>query len=150
MEDDPVLYVLLRNDMKSFTNGKKMVQVNHVASNLARVLPEHPSSYLRGLYHLWINSAPDGFGTTIVMGYKYIGTTAPLFIEDIVRIVDEVNKNNCFVTGNCPITGNIITDPTYPLKDGKYIHFIPVQTAGWLFGKRKDLYKWTRHLILQD
>jgi Peptidyl-tRNA hydrolase PTH2 len=158
---EPILYILLRNDLESMTNGRKMAQVSHAATNADRVLRGNTSLHngiLEELYIEWSEGTADGFGTTIVLGsesyethetqdfkkFKLAAETIPLNIKSIHRLVDEVN-----MWYQHDIIGRIITDLTYGILDGTYIHSVPVETAGWLFGRRQHLEKWTKNLVLQ-
>jgi hypothetical protein len=159
---EPILYILLRNDLESMTNGRKMAQVSHAATNADRVLRGNPSLYdhmLEKLYIEWSEGTEDGFGTTIVLGsesykthresgvgcFELVDEIIPLNIERIHILVDEVNMWE----GGHNTIGRVIKDPTYGILDGTYTHYVPVETAGWLFGRRQHLEKWTKSLVLQ-
>jgi Peptidyl-tRNA hydrolase PTH2 len=153
---EPILYILLRNDLDSMTNGRKMAQVSHAATNANRVLRGNTSFHNEEpekLYIEWSKGTANGFGTTIVVGsesyfgnLEFVTKTIPLTIGRIHQLVDDANMWE----GGHNTIGRVITDPTYSILDGTYTHSVPVETAGWLFGRRQHLEKWTSILVLQS
>jgi len=112
---DPVLYILMRQDMDSLTSGKAMAQAAHAANQFVE-------SFGNGLtpgYHDWKAMTDEGFGTTIVLA---------VFGETSLRYYLENALNLGHPAG-------MVLDPTYPVSDGDVMHLIPVNTCGYVFVK---------------
>lgn len=124
MFSDPILYILMRSDMASLNPGKAMAQAAHAANKFGVVLEaaRNVGTEDLSMFSEWQRQA-EGFGTTIVLDAKN-GTN----IENSIKIAEAVGA----------YTG-IVLDPTYPLRDGDYLHLIPVVTCGWIFGLKEDL-----------
>ena len=112
------LYILIRNDMISFTPGKKMAQACH-AANLARAMAYSDETRVEILeaFMEWECQTPQSFGTTIVLAVDDE--------NELERIVGHA-CNNAFMAG-------IVHDPTYPVSDGTVTHLIPVNTCAFVF-----------------
>lgn len=65
-EKNPILYLLVRNDLASMNPGKAMAQVSH-ATNAMILGIANCSQNLRDLYATWMASTAQGFGTALVL-----------------------------------------------------------------------------------
>lgn len=124
---NPVLYILMRNDMDSLNPGKMVAQGAHAANQFSAwmdenvVAPAHPDGPLWSLYNAWLDQG-KGFGTTICLGVD--GNTLPRAVEFLVR---------------AGFPAGVTHDPSYPLMDGKTLHLLPLNTCGWVFGDKDAL-----------
>lgn len=118
----PILYIFMREDMKSLTPGKACAQAAHAASMLAED-PGIKKGEGRKLYEEWLGDR--NFGTVIVVS---ISGSIEVKVFDGLR-----DKLGIFASG-------AVVDPSYPLKDGEITHIIPdVFTCGWAFGIKEEL-----------
>lgn len=132
--DDFVLYLLMRKDMDSLNHtGKLIAQGAHAANHAAESISRNefgPDAMMQ--FSKWQKQTTQGFGTTIVFGsvhsrYRHAG----IALADIFRCVE-----HCHSAG---FAAAVITDPTYPLQDGRTLHSFPCVTCGWVFGSREAL-----------
>lgn len=127
VDADPViLYVLMRNDLKSMTAGRAAAHAAHAANQMVYHLREigdaaFDDTYERMLQE-WEEQA-DGFGTTIVLAADI----------DCIR---ETVKAAMGCAKADPIAAGIVHDPTYPLRDGEITHLIALDTCGFVFARR--------------
>jgi hypothetical protein len=130
----PVLYILMRDDLDSMNPGKAMAQASHASNAFVhrRGLTESPAIDIRDnkltqeflneeLYLSWSTETTQGFGTVLVLG---VNKTE---MEQAVAVAKIANYD-----------AEIINDPTYPLQDGDYCHFIPLDTCAYIFGNKED------------
>lgn len=116
----PVLYILMRNDLESLNAGKAVAQGAHAANQFTH---EFETSLVRmqKAYLEWLDSC-IGFGTTITLS------------------VNEIQLGNAFERAyHAGFPASIIHDPTYPIKDGKTVHHVPLDTCGYVFGMSDEL-----------
>lgn len=124
---EPILYILMRNDLDSLNCGKAAAQATHAASDFEQnvlLLPENDTfsqCVLEGVSR-WRGNRT--FGTTIVLEARW-----PM-IENVITFIDN-NDINVFC--------RIIHDPTYPIRDGEVTHLIPLNTCAWIFGDKEVL-----------
>jgi len=121
----PMLYILMRTDLDSMNPGKSVAQGAHAANQFMmrfeRTDDDHVVSH-HDLYETWISSA-EGFGTTITLD------------------VDEAQLGGVFAMAhNAGFPTGITHDPSYPLLDGSVLHLIPLDTCGYVFGAKEDLW----------
>ena len=123
------LYVLVRNDMESLVGtpedrkaGLPCAQTGHAANQMVYQVRKKNQSDLNDLLTEWENETGMGFGTEIVVGAHYS------------RIKQAV-ETAALLGHHAAMT----KDPEYPLRDGKMMHFIPVETCGYIFGRKNDL-----------
>lgn len=109
----------MRRDMDSMNPGKAMAQAAHAANQFTYKLDT-----LLGIKD-WIGEAyvgedrrePSGFGTTLTMG---------VWSEREMRgIVEAARAEGC--------VADVVIDNTYPVRDGKVTHFIPVATCAYVY-----------------
>ena len=121
---DHRLYILMRTDMASMNPGKACAQAAHAANKFAKKMARGCNPELDLAYIEWCESGgcfPDedffqGFGTTITLSCD------ELLLQQIVGVA----KENDLPT-------DIVFDPTYPLRDGDFTHYIPLITCGYIF-----------------
>jgi len=109
-----VLYILMRTDMDSMNPGKAMAQAAHAAN----------AFWFNGrisAVRQWAAQTQQGFGTTIVLD-----VTEPQLKHIVGKGIELGFAAEC------------ILDPTYPVRDGKTTHYIPVVTCGYIFGNKED------------
>lgn len=124
---EPILYILMRNDLASLNPGKACAQAAHAANDLEEC-------YIRmGRYDRikkWKENRT--FGTTIVLEAPW---------DEIKNTIDHIQNISAGYTNN-------IHDPTYPIRDGQVTHLIPLNTCAWVFGDRNELSPYLEHLEL--
>ena len=134
---NPILYVIMRNDLDSLNSGKAMAQAAHAGNALeahfedemhkARLNNEldhgNPTARtdLYDSFGEWKRQTPQGFGTTIVLG------------GPMTRIKVDVEWLQKF-----GFLAEVVHDPTYPLQDGSVTHLIPLDTCAYVFAPNKD------------
>lgn len=111
---NPVLYIFMRSDLDSLNPGKGMAQACH-AANMAQELAQLGSSEMKALWKLWC--ADRMFGTTIVLD-------APLWKINFIKML---KPQKGFISG-------VVTDPTYPIRDGEQTHLVVLDTCAFVFG----------------
>lgn len=128
MESFPVLYVLMRTDLDSLNSGKGMAQAHHCGSAFAKQMNDSffasegaVNSSAQDLFNEWQLETSQGFGTVLVLGV----TEAQM--NSAVKVAQALD----FVAG-------VVHDPTYPLVDGDTVHFLPIDTCGYVFGDKND------------
>ncbi len=120
----PVLYILMRTDLASMNAGKGMAQASHASNAFVRHVEDSRIKKTKetiGLFNKWSNSTLQGFGTVLVLGVNEIQ----------MRTAVDVAKSLDFVAG-------VVHDPTYPLVDGDFVHFLPLDTCAYIFGDKND------------
>jgi peptidyl-tRNA hydrolase len=123
--DTFVLYGLCRTDMDSLNPGKLAAQAMH-AQRMADIELVEQKAYgpkWLAAYRAWSKQSKQGYGYTLTLGVDG---------EEPLRAVTSFAKRAGFPAG-------VVLDDTYPLVDGKAVHFIPVYTVGWVFGAKGDV-----------
>ena len=130
MADPVFFYVLVRNDMDSMCPGRTDAQVSHATSDFHEIMymyrfdlpvPKDGSSLQwEAEFAEWKENRR--FGTTIVLSADY---------RTIKGVVDVAQRAGHLA--------GVTHDPEYVLKDGKTIHKIPVDTCGWMMGRKGEL-----------
>ena len=121
------LYILMRNDMDSLNAGKAVAQGSHAANQMIYESYNDPFAEqewkfkIRDMVSAWSGEA-RGFGTCIVLSVN----------ESEMRLAVQKAKALGHHAG-------ITHDPTYPLRDGKTLHLIPVDTCAYIFGYKHEL-----------
>ncbi len=110
MKDDFRVYVLVRTDMASMTTGRIAAQCHH-ASDALRYQILTKKCYTSGKYEAWASSTEQGFGTVIILKC------------DEQQMYDQYNLLAC------RLPSVVVHDPEYLIKDGDYVHKIPVDTC---------------------
>lgn len=107
----PTLYILMRSDMESLNAGKAMAQAAHAANQFVA------TAFAEGIdISDWATAGNGSFGTTLTLA------------------VSEREMRECTVgaTEEGYLAG-LIHDPTYPIRDGKVTHYIPLDTCAFVF-----------------
>jgi peptidyl-tRNA hydrolase len=150
------LYILSRIDLLSMNPGKAVAQGCHSANqfmfNANRSRNEHYKNIndqnrkslgadvptickkqqeFVDLVDEWENSTSDGFGVTICLGVNY----------------DQL-KSAVLVARAMGFEAAITHDPSYPLMDGSFLHLLPLDTGGYVFGDKEALFPVLGHLKL--
>ena len=130
------LYILMRTDLASMNPGKAVAQGTHAANQCVweitqkmadrmEQIPVDPQKdddeLVASMLQEWQNETGKGFGTCICLGVT----------ERQMRTKVETAQRLGFHAG-------ITHDPSYPLVDGDSFHQIPLDTCGFVFG-RKDM-----------
>ena len=117
------LYILCRQDIGSMANiaGLLAAQVAHSAN---QCVYEAGTPAEVNLVREWEEQTGDGFGTTITLSVE--GRT----LADKIALA-KLHK----------IHAGITHDPTFPVRDGDVTHLVPVDTCGYVFGRKKDCIK---------
>jgi peptidyl-tRNA hydrolase len=101
----------MRTDLDSLNPGKAMAQAAHAANQFAFEFKGNE------FLERWEAETGFGFGTTIVLA-----------------IEDEADLN--YYTSYAEDMGlpnGITHDPSYPIRDGKVTHLLPLDTCGYIF-----------------
>lgn len=129
-----VLYILMRNDLKSMNSGKAIAQGSHAANAFVNHFNNYKSSvketdtkdkiekfeHLNNSFYKWKNSTSQGFGTVLVLEVP---------MSKIYSAIDILSKD--YIAG-------VVYDPTYPILDGDVVHHIPLDTCGYVFVENKE------------
>jgi len=133
-DDEPCLYIFMRTDMDSLNAGKGMAQAAHAANQMVervRSIKEKASktggggSYVKWLLHQWQKQGAS-FGTTIVLNGDDL-----TFVKTVIAIMEDNSDLKQWWHGT-------VLDETYPIKDGRVTHFLPIETCMWVFGDKTD------------
>lgn len=128
-----VLYILMRDDLASLNAGKAMAQASHASNAFVARARAYDAEYNSVPVHTeqekanivgfddWENSTTQSFGTVLVLAAK---------MPDIKSTVDICQKLGYIA--------DVIHDPTYPIVDGKVVHYIPLDTCGYVFVPNKE------------
>lgn len=139
MDDFPVLYVLMRTDMASLNPGKAVAQGCHAANLMTTMVEDEEDQdsdrAISGMVRAWLDQG-NGFGTTIVLGVN----------ERLMRNTVDNIKNTRALDDR--VLAGIVTDDTYPLKDGDALHFVRIDTCAFVFGTKALLAPYLSHLDL--
>lgn len=127
------LFILMRSDLESLNPGKMAAQATHAANDFQSQAQE----IMKFEFKQWCGETDEPgcwkagtFGTTIVLDGK---------TEE--HITNAINDLDSFFEGVANFNSGIITDSSYPLKDGTFTHLIPLVTCAWIFVDR-DLPQW--------
>lgn len=130
MSKMPVLYLVARTDMKSMTPGRVAAQVSHATSLLEHDISSTKITSKINLYDEWKRETSQGFGTALVL-------EAPKW-DDFISLFDEIDALSAI--GAAYISCGIVNDPTYAVRDGDIVHYLPVDTAAYLLCYKDDKY----------
>ncbi len=131
---NPVLYILARREIDSLNPGKLAAQACH-AANMAQTFCTQtsptPTKHQSALRELWREWAGDrGFGTTICLETP---------IDVLQKMADDVGNRLFNWDDNKPFVYGVVTDPSYPLRDGSVTHLFPLITCGFVFGDKDSI-----------
>jgi len=128
--NDPVyLYVIARTDLESFTGtednrkaGLPCAQTGHAANQMVYEVRKKNVASLTREHAEWEAETGCGFGTEIVLGAHF---------SQLKQVIDTAKLLG--------LHANMTKDPEYPLRDGKTLHLIPLETCGFIFGRRNRI-----------
>jgi hypothetical protein len=137
--NNPVfLYVLVRNDMASFTGtaekpktGLPCAQSGHAANQMVYQVRQKNVESLNTMLAEWEAETGMGFGTEIVIATHYAD------VKQTVEMAALLGHHAA-----------MMLDPTFPLHDGKTTHYLPIESCGYIFGRRNDLSRIMRRFDL--
>lgn len=113
MKLEPTLYMIVRTDVESMNPGKMAAQVSHATNDFELEIKANPILGMdewrgdRSFGTCLVLEAPDGFD-------KIKDSLKDPYINDVLR-------------------WGSVTDPTYPVRDGKLTHLVPLETVVWVF-----------------
>lgn len=125
---EPRLYILMRTDLASMNPGKAMAQAAHAANAFTHRIErlaeagKLPDKTIEA-YAEWAASTEQGFGTTITLGC------------DIFDLVEDA----CEEARRLGMVAETVFDPSYPVRDGKTTHLIPLPTCAFVFVDVSDI-----------
>ena len=132
----PVLYILMRADMRSMNPGKAMAQASH-ASN--QFVAEYQGFCKESKWHKHANCSVELYNCWL--SGKTVGTVL------VLEVNEEQMNTAVMVAKSAGFISSVVHDPTYPLRDGDTTHFIPVDTCAYVFGNKEDS---NLGLVVQD
>jgi peptidyl-tRNA hydrolase len=112
MMNHPTLYILMRTDMESMNPGKAMAQAAHAANAFIKNARDNGSAT-----DDWEDSTDQGFGTTITLA-----------VNSEVELRQAAHRAS--LDG---FRADVVRDPTYPVRDGKVTHLVPVDTCAYVY-----------------
>lgn len=129
---NPVLYIIMRNDLDSMNPGKLAAQCSHASNAFVYAYREliqqssvnqtdDKTAKIHKAFNQWQNQTTQGFGTVLVLEG---------LMPDIVNALDTMSSWNYLA--------DVIHDPTYPIVDGSAVHYIPLDTCAYVFVLDKD------------
>ena len=123
--DTLVLYGLVRTDLASMTRGMVGAHMMHAAQHATTLIEKRKvfGELWNTKYQEWCAQTVDGFGTALTLDTGRI--------ETLRGLVDVAKKLG--------FPAAVTHDPEYPLRDGNFVHLIPVDTGGWIFGAKSEL-----------
>ena len=110
------LFILMRNDLDSLNPGKACAQAAHAANDFMMDMIILDGSTVYEPFKEWVGEGGT-FGTTVVLG------VSEYQLYDILNLANKCKG----------VFSNKILDSTYPIRDGKVVHHIPLVTCGWVF-----------------
>lgn len=122
LDNDYVLYILMRTDMDSMNPGKACAQASHASSKF--VFDSHFGKYMsresEQECNEWMEQSKAGFGTTITLAIPSENALA--------HWLDKAN--------DLEVPWGLVFDETYPVQDGAVTHLVPVGTCGYILINR--------------
>jgi len=125
------LYILMRSDMESLNPGKAVAQGTHAANQMVYEARKKDDQALNELLAEWEGETGKGFGTCIVLSVDN---------AEMHQLVDRAVLEG--------IHSAVTHDPEYPLRDGRTMHFIPVDTCAYIFARKLSVSNVVGHLSL--
>lgn len=117
--DDPLfMYVLMRTDVPQPLVGRHAAQSNHAGTAFVIRAYRKKDPALIEQIDEWEQEG-DGFGTTIVKEVTAAEMKQAVSLATLMGVY-----------------ADIVHDPEYFIKDGDSVHFIPVDTCAFVFGRR--------------
>jgi hypothetical protein len=121
------LYIFLRSDLESLSPGKASAQCAHAATQHALFYSGSEE------FNEW--AGDRGFGTTIVLdGGSFDVPELDMYLD--VENDDFVIESNGELID---LRASMVTDTSYPIRDGKITHEVNINTCYWIFVDPDDL-----------
>jgi len=120
----PVLYILMRSDLDSLNPGKAMAQASHASNAMVHKASQSKNKHVQKMLKKWQTETTQGFGTCLVLD-----------CHDEVNMIEILGE---FAERKCDIVGEIVNDPSYPIRDSEITHYISLNTCAYIFGDKND------------
>lgn len=123
--DEVYLYILCRQDIGSMANnaGLLAAQATHSSNQMVFEGFRYGTQEVLDLINEWQAQTGKGFGTAITLS-----------------VDDKTLKQKIHLAQLSGIHAAITHDPTFPVRDGKVIHLVPVDTCGYILGRKGDCF----------
>lgn len=124
----PTLYILMRTDMTSMNSGKAQAQAAHAANVFTyRHAPRNIEGFAQWVGEDNVHDFPEEESDSWIQS-KGAGTTITLAVEterELREIIGAAREEG--------YAAALYEDKTYPVRDGKVTHLLPVITCGYVF-----------------
>lgn len=121
--DDPVIaYVLVRVDAPDFNIGKACAQTHHCGTQMTEDLLRKEDTELETLYKEWQEDRT--FGTVLTVAVNASELRQAVSLAQLMGLHSAITH-----------------DPTYPIRDGDKFILSPVDTCGYVFGRKSICHK---------
>jgi hypothetical protein len=132
-----VLYIIARTDLASMNRGMFAAHAAHAARHVDGVMQNAEqgsatAAIAEGAYARWCAETPQRFGTVLTLDGGGL--------EAVRGVVAQAHSRG--------FAAAMTHDPEYPVFDGDYVHLVPTDTCGWVFGSRAELADILGHLPL--
>lgn len=119
------LYIIVRRDMASMTPGRVAAMASHATSYMNKCTNEYESTFRKTskVFNEWIQETDQEFGTAIILETHNWEAFKEGMYEEIECL--------CTLGKKGELCG-IVNDPTYAVRDGQIIHFLPVETCAFV------------------
>lgn len=156
-ETFPVLYILVRNDLKSMNPGKAMAQASHASNAFEKAMSSDRAKLVQGKME---DDELEKMRPIIGMADQWKTETCQGFGTVLTLAVNEVQMRTAVdVANNLGFTAEVIHDPTYPIlipielgqalsemdnhsvfQVGEHNNYltIPLDTCAYVFGDKND------------
>lgn len=139
MSTVPYLYILVRTDVASMNPGKMAAQCAHASND-----------FMEGAVNLLSGESfehKDELGSMIFDWKDHLGTQMTYGTTIVLDGIDEPTISSVFshmhhrqtTDWNNRSLSGVIVDPSYPIRDGKVTHHLPLLTCGWVFTRKNNL-----------
>lgn len=121
--DEVFLYILCRQDIGSMANiaGLLAAQSCHAANQCTYEGFHRGNQDVVYLLHEWQKQTGKGFGTTITLAVDGLSLQRLILLAKFSGL-----------------HAGITHDPTFPVRDGEVTHLVPVDTCGYVLGRKGD------------
>lgn len=128
----------MRTDLLSMNSGKGMAQASHASNAFIHQVNKrfHPvdlqlqTNSLFNAVNEWETTTTQGFGTVLVLQST---------MNDIKKTID--------IFKSLDYLADVVHDPTYPILDGTVVHYLPLDTCGYVFVPNKETDITAQHLL---
>lgn len=161
-DTNPVLYILMRNDLPSMNPGKAMAQASHASNAFVfsqlKTMLLRPWSTVKEFYNVffgrknpadddatfirWIRSTPQGFGTVLVLAVDERQMRSTVANADMLGFVTDVIHDPTYPILVPPELGETLAEMDNHSEFGvgekhNYVT-IPLDTCAYVFGSKND------------